>query len=200
MAITIGQFTWSGAATMVKAPAAGMLKAVIARRSGGLFGRHELVLDRLFDRDFLLAGANGRSVERKFRVGSDKGVELLVGYRRRAAHQRIAAVMQRDVDGLAESRSLGRRLVASRHRVEGLDGLIADLDGRSRTRSRGGDHVVGHRVAGQERRRDVAGRGELRSADRVELEPAVSRERPSPSRACSAGQWRAPDWRPTSAP
>ena len=159
----------------MNAPASGHS---VDRDFGGsrrFLGRDQLVLDGLVDRNHrLFPGADRGCVERQFRVGRDKGVELRVHDLRRVADQRIAAVLKGGVDPLGESRSLGGGVGAGRNGVIGLDGLVADLDRRRGSRRRGRDHVVGYRVPGEERGGDVAGRRELRRADRVELEFAVA--------------------------
>jgi hypothetical protein len=69
----------------------------------GFLRSDQLVLDSLIERHgLLLTGADSSRVEVHFGIGSDESVELLVGDGRRATLERVATIMQRDVDSLVE--------------------------------------------------------------------------------------------------
>lgn len=115
---------------MAKAPPCGHGVDGHFRRSG-CFGRcQQLVGHQLVGRNHLLVGgANGIGIEVKLRVCGNEGIQFCVRHLCRAAHQRVAAIVKRNIDLLLEGPVLGCRICTRSDHIIAGDGGIADLHG-----------------------------------------------------------------------
>jgi hypothetical protein len=112
-------------------------------------------------------------VERSSGLAAMKASSLASGTLMQRPVQRITAVVKRDVDALFEGGVMPLALspAAMASKLVTVSSPILTVAGWP---AGPGHDIIGHRVLGQERRRDVARAGELRRSGRVELEFAVA--------------------------